>query len=101
MKSPAGLWSAVRRSCQDSNQFPVLGHAEYRGGGGSRFSVRLALLLFLSEELVPHHSGQISETVAVYYTPANTRGAKFRPGKWKVKTEIIPAFDSPPGLLFK
>jgi hypothetical protein len=37
---------------------------------GGRFSVGLAISLFLSVLMLPHHSRQISETAAIYYTPA-------------------------------
>jgi hypothetical protein len=54
---------------QNSVQFPVPGYAECQSGG---FSVRPALLLF--PKTAPHRSGQIPETIALYYTFSKYRG---------------------------
>ncbi len=65
---PDRLWSPVRHSIgQDYDQFPVPRATQSAEGG--RFLVGSALQLFLSGLIVPHCSGQIPETVALYYSP--------------------------------
>jgi hypothetical protein len=67
-RSPVGLWSAVRCSAsQNSNQFSVLGRAEYGWWAGSQLC--LLFLFFLSGLMAPHSYGQVPETIALYYTP--------------------------------
>ncbi len=67
-RSPAVLWSAVRWSAsQHSNQLIVVGSVECKGG---RFLVGPTLWLFLSVLMLPHSSGQISETAALHNTSA-------------------------------
>jgi hypothetical protein len=67
--SPAGLWSAVRCGArQHSYQFLVPGCIEC---GGRRVPSRASL--FLSKAILPHCSGWIPETAALYYTSARYR----------------------------
>jgi hypothetical protein len=62
----AVVCSPVQRQSIPVSFLPLIS-AECRGGG---FSVGPALLLFLSVLMLPHCSGQISETRALYFTPA-------------------------------
>ncbi len=78
-RSPAGLWSAVRRSAsQNTNRFLVPGCGEWEGG---RFTVGPGLSLFLSGLLVLHWSGQVPETRKLYSTVTHhTRNTLHVPG---------------------
>jgi hypothetical protein len=70
-RSPAGLWSTVRSgTSQHSDQFLILGCVEC---GGRWVLSQASLLLFLNVVMLPHHSGQIPETAALYYTRAKNQ----------------------------
>ncbi len=91
-KSPAWPWSAVRCGTrQHSYQFLVPGLVEC---GGRRVPSRASL--YLSEVILPHHSGQIPKTAALYYTSANTRRSEITPRESEVITERPPVVNELP-----
>jgi hypothetical protein len=61
--------------------------------GGRRVLSRACSLLFLSVLMLPHHSGQISETTALYITHVPNIGRSER----EIKTEQTPVVDGLPG----
>ncbi len=92
-RSPVGLWSAVRCSAsQNSNQFSVLGRAEYGWWAGSQLC--LLFLFFLSGLMSPHRYRQIPENIALYYTPTKYRGKVNL--HLEVNTERTPVLDELP-----
>ncbi len=67
-RSPTGPWSAVRCDVsQHSNPFLVPGRIECKG---TRALSQAGFLLFWTKVILPHRSGWIPETAAVYYTSA-------------------------------
>ncbi len=44
-----------------------------------------------------HSSGQIPNTMVLYYTPSKYRVGKFRPCESEIKIEWTPILDRPPG----
>jgi hypothetical protein len=92
-RSPAGPWSAVRCGArQHSYQFLVPGRVERRGR-----QVYSRVSLYLSKVILPHRSGRIPETAALYYTSATYRRGEFTPRESEVKTKQTTVVNGLPG----
>jgi hypothetical protein len=80
--------SPVLHHPQHSIQFLILGCAKC---GEWRVLSRAHPLALSKRTLVPHHSGQIPKTVALYNTPSKYWGRYVRSGVWKVKSWADPS----------